>query len=424
MRLHRRSQGPTVFKLLMGDGIDMTATRPFHNAYVLTAIMGPNPQEPEGSVILPPETLDQILEHIPTDREGTPTLLSCALVATWWTDPSQRRLFSSVSINDKNYRQWMDGIVLSESKDRLLRYIRSFLHSRSLGDAIRYPMWNLPRDSGEYLSGLHNVRSLTLRNITIEDIGEESFDECFSAFRETLTELSLELFAMSFDAFVTVVDYFPNLTTLRLGSFALRCEELWPAPSLSRPLRGKICIHNPNLIFVAQLAELDLEYDSLVIESSLGGVGGAVESALQVSASTVRYLRLAAPLRPGANAWAFDHLPQLRELELLLNWSSSVHEGLLSSIISTELRRVVFLASPIHDWNIFSQGMGVWSSIDVQLCELVARLGRAGRCHTLEVEFRLLKDGKSFPGHELSKLLAGFRDVGTVIITYAAPSQS
>jgi len=35
------------------------------------------------SVILPPEILDKVLEHIPTQGCGWPTLIECALVATW-----------------------------------------------------------------------------------------------------------------------------------------------------------------------------------------------------------------------------------------------------------------------------------------------------------------------------------------------------
>ena len=117
----------------------------------------------------------------------------------------------------------------------------------------------------------------------------------------------------------------------------------------------------------------------------------------------------------------FGHFKQLQELELLLNWAGAVHEGIISSITSTELRKVIFPASPVPDWNIFSQGTEVWASIDRQLCTLVAWLGRAGCYRMLEVEFRLLKGG-DLDERDMTRFLVGFRDVGTVTVTSVVPS--
>ena len=80
----------------------------------------------EVSAILPPEILDKILEHIPgTNRkERRRTLIACALMASWWTGPSQRCLFSSAEIHRGNYKQWIDGVFRSGSKDHLLGYVR------------------------------------------------------------------------------------------------------------------------------------------------------------------------------------------------------------------------------------------------------------------------------------------------------------
>ena len=162
--------------------------------------------------MLPPEILGKILGHIPTDSEGQLTLIACALVATWWTGPSQRRLFSSVSIHNGNYERWMNGVV-SESKTHLLKYVHSLRHYHYIADiASGYPMRSLPKDSGEYLSTLHNIRRLELAEIRIEDIGEAGFRTCFSAFCETLTDLTLQTFVTSLSAFVTLVNHFPNIT--------------------------------------------------------------------------------------------------------------------------------------------------------------------------------------------------------------------
>ena len=247
---------------------------------------------------LPPEILDKILEQISANREGRPTLLACALVATWWTGPSQRRLFSSVEIYESSYRLWINGVILSGSKARLLGYIRSLWHSRGLDIGIKYQMRHLPHDSGEYLSALHNLRSLTLYNTWVEHIGEEGFYTCFSAFRETLTFLSLDTFAMSFSAFVTLVDYFPNITTLELDPPVLEPDER-PVPSLSRPLRGKLLVHEVqtrHLEFFNQFAELGLEYEELVINSPSVIEPEFLKGALEISTGTVKFLRLAAEL--------------------------------------------------------------------------------------------------------------------------------
>ena len=90
------------------------------------------------------------------------------------------------------------------------------------------------QDSGEYLSAMPNLRSLMLHHTGVEYAGEDEFRTCFSAFRETLTYLSLETFATSFSTFVTVIDYFLNITTLQLCSFELEPDE-GSVPSLSHP---------------------------------------------------------------------------------------------------------------------------------------------------------------------------------------------
>ena len=142
------------------------------------------------------------------------TLIACALVATRWTESSQRRLLSSVLIRKHNYQQWMSSVVLSRSRVRLLGYVRSLRigHNRDISIEFR----NLIQDHGEYLSALHNVHSLTIVNTRVESIPQDQFHTCFSAFRGTLTYISLKAFATSFSAFMALVDYFPNIRPLQL----------------------------------------------------------------------------------------------------------------------------------------------------------------------------------------------------------------
>ena len=276
---------------------------------------GFNPTEPKASVTLPPEVLDKILEHIPTHRYGRPTLIACALVATWWTGPSQRRLFSSAYVQTENHQQWVDGVALSGSKAHLLQYVRSFQHFRRLGKGIKYPIQDFPKEPGEYFSALRNIHSLELGDIKIERFNKE-LETCFSAFRETLTTLTLKLFTTSFSAFVSLIDYFPNITTLQLGILGLEPDE-GPVPSLSRPLRGKIRILPPHrsssyLMFIDRLAGLDQEYEELVINpTSVPLRIEFLERILQFSTSTVKYLRLLGKLQ---REYSFHTSSPLRDL--------------------------------------------------------------------------------------------------------------
>ena len=220
-------------------------------------------------------------------------------MATWWTGPSQQRLFSSVSIGEGNYHRWMDSVVLSGPKAHLLGYVRSLLHF-PLPDFEVLRMRDLAQDSGGYLSALRNLRSLNLHGARIECIGEEEFRICFSAFRETLTTLILENFHTSFSAFVTLVDYFPNITSLALRSLRLGPDKE-PVPSLSRPFRGKIRIHDyqaDHLEFFNRFAGLDPEYEEVTIGTCYRPMETKLlESILRMSTSTVKFLRLAGGLR-------------------------------------------------------------------------------------------------------------------------------
>ena len=189
----------------------------------------------------------------------------------------------------------MNGVVLSGSRAHLLEYVRSLDHNRGRGGA-EYPMQDLSQDSGEYLLALRNLRRLRLCCTRVERISDHQFHTCFSAFRETLTFLSLESITMSFSAFVALVDYFLNITTLEL-----RCPEVepdeGPVPPLSRPLRGKVLVRIrlvPDNFpeFLDRFSELDLEYEELEISSPFAMETKCLESALRIGARTVKFLKL------------------------------------------------------------------------------------------------------------------------------------
>jgi len=191
----------------------------------------------------------------------------------------------------------MNGVVRTESKARLLALVRSLSHRCGRDIGTKYPTRDLELDSGGYFSALPNVHSLTLRNLRVEHTSERQFRICFSAFRETLTYLSLEVIATSLGAFVTLVDYFPNITTLQLRSFVLEPDD-GPVPPPSRPFQGKLyigCFQDDRLEFFDRFAKLNLEYEELVIAPTALFTyekRKLLEIALQISTSTVKFLRL------------------------------------------------------------------------------------------------------------------------------------
>ena len=198
-------------------------------------------------------------------------------------------------IHNRNFQKWMDGLVLSGPKPHLLGLVRSLIHYRGT-PRTKYELQDLPQDSGRYLSGLCNLRSLTLSNTRVRRINEEEFRTCFSAFRETLTYISFDAPAVSFGGFVTLVDCFPKIRTLRIHSPVHEDHED-PIPPLSRPLRGKLHVRHSRhygLVFFERFSKLDLEYEELIIGSCSPMSSTFLERALQISTGTVKFLRLIA----------------------------------------------------------------------------------------------------------------------------------
>lgn len=100
-------------------------------------------------------------------------------------------------------------------------------------------------------------------------------------------------------------------------------------------------------------------------------------------------------------------------------WLEPPQNALFSSITSTELRKITFLAEHGGEPTLFSREMKSWDFIDEHLCNLVDRLRAMGYRHILEVELRLGWTVK-FPGkHGFARLLPAFRKKGVVTITDA-----
>ena len=111
---------------------------------------------------------------------------------------------------------------------------------------------------------------------------------------------------------------------------------------------------------------------------------------------------------------------QPRELELLVNGPTPIHKAFLSSVTSIELRKVVFAVWHTHAWGTLEVGMGIWTSIDEQLCGLVDRLRATGYRHTLEVELRPKKPGNDPGEYDPTIFLPKFREKGIVTVLRAS----
>jgi len=111
-----------------------------------------------------------------------------------------------------------------------------------------------------------------------------------------------------------------------------------------------------------------------------------------------------------------SHFRQLREFQLMATWPNSTHEVLLSSITSTELRKIIFPMGYMYNSWIFAARIREWAMIDKQLCELVARLGRTGYRHTLEVEVQFTEVDHDPGKYEFTEFLPEFRERGVVTI--------
>jgi len=113
------------------------------------------------------------------------------------------------------------------------------------------------------------------------------------------------------------------------------------------------------------------------------------------------------------------HFRQLRELELVV--PNSTYKTLLSSVASTELRKIVIHMRRVRSWNFSLKWMKFWAPADGHLCGLVDRLRAKGHCHALEVELRFSCIEGDLSKVDFTELLflPGFREKGVVTIVDA-----
>ena len=179
--------------------------------------------------------------------------------------PSRRRLFKTVEIRDTTFRQWLDTIPPANAE--LLRHVRSlsYIVDNKARGRSRQPEGRVDvlRD---YLPSFHCLHHLSLSSTYIpSDISRQT--EIFSAFRQSLSRLSLKCCTVTISALVALINCFPSLDCLDLHYITHEADGE-PASRLCRPLIRKLHIssfHDRGLDILNRLSELGLVFEELVI---------------------------------------------------------------------------------------------------------------------------------------------------------------
>ena len=216
---------------------------------------------------LPYELLGEIFGYLPSSHKwDQQSLRNCSLVAKSWTNPSRRHLFKTIKIRETTLQSWLDTI--SPANDQFLQHVHSLSYFTST-IARQDGQWPAHRIDvlQDYLPSFHRLQHLSLSFLNIpSNISRQV--EMFSAFRHTLSRLSLRRCSVTISALVTLINCFSNLDRLDLSRL-LHEVDGEPPSSLSRPLIRELYIsefHEDGLGILNQLSELGLVFDELIVE--------------------------------------------------------------------------------------------------------------------------------------------------------------
>ena len=175
---------------------------------------------------LPPELLDEIINHLPDDKIY---LRNCSLVAKSWVYPSRRRLFNTINFSgDADLKLWLGTI--SPTNVGVLQHVRSLQCQIAESPSSPHPPVDLLRD---YSPSLCQLERLTLYAGFLPPLAQIS---TYSTFQHALSYLSLQCCIVTTNGVVTLVNYFPNLAHLDLSELCHWADDL-PTPPFSRPLQ-------------------------------------------------------------------------------------------------------------------------------------------------------------------------------------------
>jgi len=131
--------------------------------------------------------------------------------------------------------RWVGRILRGNVE--LLRNVRSFRYPHD-SDARFAPYWIASLHL--YLPSLCRLESLGLYSVLFKSDILQTIG-IFSAFRQTLSSLSLVECRTTSNALITIINYFPLLVNLDLQALTRKTDRV-PVSQLSRPLRGRLVI--------------------------------------------------------------------------------------------------------------------------------------------------------------------------------------
>ena len=214
---------------------------------------------------IPQELIDEIIGHIPScdcNEQDQHSLRNCSLVAKSWTNPSRKRLFRTVEIRGTTFQSWLDTIPPANTE--LLRHVRSLsyitcaaLPGTGCVDVLR-----------DYLPSFRRLHHLTLSSMHIPSSDISQQIEIFSAFRHSLSRLSLQYCTVTISALVVLINFFPGLDHLDLCNVLHEADGEPPSP-LCRPFIRKLRIsrfYEDGLGILNQLPELGLVFEELIVD--------------------------------------------------------------------------------------------------------------------------------------------------------------
>ena len=155
---------------------------------------------------LPQELIVEIINHLP--QRDNISFRYCSLVARSWRCISQKRLFEFVKPRPKKLRQLLDGI--SQNDGVLLRQVRSLTCSRE-------KLWAIGPTYDTFCGHFNSLRRL--ENFTLCEtclMSSHRGVKRFSAFKHTLSKITLKGCSVSKSMLVNLINYFPKLEYLDL----------------------------------------------------------------------------------------------------------------------------------------------------------------------------------------------------------------
>ena len=185
------------------------------------------------------------------------------MVATLWVYASQKRLFESVITLPGDLRTWLDRV--SQENGALLGHVR---HLTCRKECL-YTLWPIEPTHNSLRDQLRSLRqlrhfdlSLTTFILSLREL------ELFSAFKLTLTHITLSYCHISNSILVALINYFPKLDCLCLKGIS--CLDSHDQASLlpRRPLK-KLRIDEGLGNFPDLLEELSkVHFDEVALETA------------------------------------------------------------------------------------------------------------------------------------------------------------